>query len=259
MTTTSEPAIVPDQLRYSCLAREVAMELAAAEYERFADAVAGLGADDWSRPTRCPAWDVRQLACHVIGMAEFAADPAEGARQRDLAGAAVARHGGDFTDALTALQVAEREKWGVADIVENLRDAGRRAAAGRTWTPQQALDAPMPGPFMVNGTAEWWAVGYLTDTILTRDVWMHRADLCAAVGAPMTISADHDGMIVADVVQEWADRHGRPFTLTLTGIAGGAFTRGDGGDELRLDALEFTAIVSGRGTGTGLLATQVPF
>ena len=117
----------------------------------------------------------------------------------------------------------------------------------------------MPVPFVVNGSPEWWSVGYLVDTILTRDVWMHRIDLCAAVGMPMTITAEHDGAIVADVVDEWAQRHGQPFSLTLTGTAGGVFARGHGGDELELDAIEFATIVSGRGTGTGLLATQVPF
>ncbi|HEY5882314.1 MAG TPA: maleylpyruvate isomerase family mycothiol-dependent enzyme [Nakamurella sp.] len=259
MTTTTDPATVPRPLRCSGLEWDAAMALAAAEYERFADVIVDLGADDWGRPTRCPAWDVRQLACHVIGMAEFAADQTELARQEALAGAAVARRGGAFIDALTALQVQERESWLPADVVASVRAAGRRAAAGRAATPAQVRDAAMPAPFVFNGSPEWWSVGYLVGTILTRDVWMHRIDLCAAVGSPLAISADHDGVIVADVVDEWAQRHGRPFSLTLTGTAGGVFARGHGGDELELDAIEFATVVSGRGTGTGLLATQVPF
>lgn len=259
MTTMSESTAAPRQLCRSRFDRTRAMALAGDEYERFADAVVGLRADDWGRPTRCPAWDVRQLTCHVIGMAEFAADPTEGDRQLGLAGADVARRGGDFTDALTALQVRERESWLPADVVANVRAAGQRAAVGRASTPAQVLDAPMPVPFIINDSPEWWSVGYLVDTILTRDVWMHRIDLCAAVGSPLAISADHDGVVVADVVEEWAQRHGRPFSLSLTGTAGGVFTRGHGGDEHELDAIEFATIVSGRGTGTGLLATQVPF
>jgi uncharacterized protein (TIGR03083 family) len=241
------------------LARPTAKALAAAEYERFADVVVGLDADGWGRPTRCPAWDVRQLVCHVIGMADYSADPEESHRQGALAGAALARRGGEFIDALTALQVAERENWSPADVVASVRGAGRRAAERRAATPPAALDVALPNPFVFNDATEWWSVGYLVDTILTRDVWMHRIDLCAAVGMPMTINADHDGVIVADVVDDWADRHGRPFTLTLTGDAGGVFARGDDGEELELDAIEFASIVSGRGTGTGLLATRVPF
>ena len=46
-----------------------AMRLAAEEYARVADAVAALAAADWAKPTDCPAWDVRQIVCHVVGMA----------------------------------------------------------------------------------------------------------------------------------------------------------------------------------------------
>jgi len=38
----------------------------------------------------------------------------------------------------------------------------------------------------------------------------------------MVLTPDHDARIVADVVAEWAGRHGRPFTLHLTGPAGGS-------------------------------------
>jgi hypothetical protein len=57
-------------------------------------------------------------------------------------------------------------------------------------------------------------MGYLLDTILTRDPWMHRVDIARATGRDMVLTADHDGRIVADVVAEWARRHGQPFTLT---------------------------------------------
>lgn len=72
-------------------------------------------------------------------------------------------------------------------------------------------------------------------------------------------SSAHDGRIVADVVKEWARRHGRPFTLVLTGPAGGEYTQGDGDEHIELDAIEFCRALSGRGTGTGLLIQTVPF
>lgn len=50
---------------------------------------------------------------------------------------------------------------------------------------------------------------------------MHRIDIARATGAPLRLSAGHDGVIVADVVGEWAGRHGQPCTLTLTGPADG--------------------------------------
>ena len=45
------------------------------------------------------------------------------------------------------------------------------------------------------------------------------------------LTADHDGVIVADVVAEWARRHGQPYQLKLTGPAGGSWTSGTGGEE----------------------------
>jgi hypothetical protein len=75
----------------------------------------------------------------------------------------------------------------------------------------------------------------------------------------MELTADHDGRIVADAVADWADRHGRPFTLHLEGAAGGEFVQGEDGEELALDAVEFCRILSERAPGEGLLAQPVPF
>jgi hypothetical protein len=61
------------------------------------------------------------------------------------------------------------------------------------------------------------------------------------------------------VVAEWARRHGQPVMLHLTGLAGGRFASGDGGQELTLDAVEFCRILSGRAEGSGLLAQEAPF
>ncbi len=106
---------------------------------------------------------------------------------------------------------------------------------------------------------EWWRIGYLLDVILTRDVWMHRVDVCRATGRELQLTPEHDGVLVADVVAEWAQRHGRPYRLRLTGPAGGEWSAGTDGEELELDAVEFCRLLSGRGSGSGLLSSQVPF
>ena len=41
--------------------------------------------------------------------------------------------------------------------------------------------------------------------------------------------------------------------------AGGTYAHGTGGPHFQLDAVEFCRVLSGRGTGAGLLAQQVPF
>ena len=68
---------------------------------------------------------------------------------------------------------------------------------------------------------------------------MHRADICRATGANHVLTADHDGVLVADVVAEWIARHGQPCTLRLTGPAGGSWETGDGGPVIETGAVEF--------------------
>ena len=112
---------------------------------------------------------------------------------------------------------------------------------------------------VIDDRPEKWRMSYLMDVILTRDPWMHRSDIAAATGVPMQLTAEHDGVIVADVVAEWARRHGRSYDLTLTGTAGGHWHDGPDGERLTMDAIEFCRLISGRGSGSGLLATAVPF
>ena len=258
MTTISTEAP-----RESALPHDLAMRLAATEYERFAAAVSELSGDDWTRPTDCPAWTVHELVAHVVGMASMASSPLEERRQRK---AVVARmrqqgHAGTFLDALTAHQVDLFRDRTPDELVVISSTIGAKAARGRKRTPRFIRKRRLPVPQHVNGVTEHWTVGYLVDTVLTRDPWMHRVDLAEATGLPMTLTADHDGVIVADIVDEWARRHGRPYHLTLTGPAGGFWSSGvaDEADHLMLDAIQFCRVLSGRSEGHGLLSTQVPF
>lgn len=49
------------------------------------------------------------------------------------------------------------------------------------------------------------------------------------------------------------------FQLRLTGLAGGDYRRGDGGDTLELAAVEYGRLLSGRGSGDGLLSSRIVF
>jgi uncharacterized protein (TIGR03083 family) len=245
------------------LARPTAMLLAETEYRRVADAVDALTPDAWSRPTDCPAWDVRQLVAHIAGMTTFVSTPLEMARQ--LRAAKARRQAGQaLVDAQTAVQIAERDHMGPDELRSELRRTGPRAARGRRRIPAFVRRLRLPEPQVVNGAPETWSLGYCTDVIFTRDPWMHRLDLARATGQAPELTADHDGVIVADVVLEWARRHGRPYRLDLTGPAGGSWSSGVGGEELVMDAADFCRVVSGRpgpdgDHPTGLLRTQVPF
>ena len=248
------PARALARPRPPALDRDTAFRLAATEYERFLAVLRDLDPAEWSRPTECPAWDVRAMAAHVLGMAEMVASVREMARQNRLAGKA-----GGGIDALTALQVREHADLDGAAIVAGLAATAPRAVRGRRRLSRVAGRLKLPEEQVVGSEREYWRIGYLLDVILTRDVWMHRVDISRATGRRPQLTPGHDGVVVADVVAEWASRHGRPYRLRLTGPAGGEWSAGTDGEELELDAVEFCRLLSGRGSGSGLLSSQVPF
>jgi uncharacterized protein (TIGR03083 family) len=247
--------------RQSALSRPVAMRLAAAEYDRCAETFRSLTPAQWARPTDCPAWDVRQLAAHMLGMAEMAASIRENLRQQRKAGQA-AKAGVAYIDALTQLQVDERADWTPERITERYAARAPKATAGRRRTPAFVRSRTMPQAQEMNGVTEPWTLGYLIDVILTRDPWMHRMDIAAATGTAPPLTADHDGVIVADVVAEWAGRHGKDFELTLTGPVGGTWRAGANGPSWTLDAIDFCRAISRRPaslTLDELMNTEVPY
>lgn len=234
--------------------------LAATAYTRFAEVVDTLGDHDWSRPTDCEGWTVRDLVGHVVGAMRSAASSRELMSQQREIKARMKRDGGDETDTMTQVQIDRTAKLTSAELVAECRALVDKATAGRRRIPAP-LRRFVTFRVKLGSINERWKLGYLVDVILTRDAWMHHIDLCRAIGADPVVSADHDGRIVADVVAEWARRHGEPYHLTLTGPAGGTFAAGTiaSKQRLELDAVEFCRILSGRAAGEGLLATEVPF
>lgn len=232
-----------------------AMTLAAAEFEEVIDLLRQLTPEEWATPTSCEPWDVRAMVSHMVGMAEAQASVREFAH---VYRAAAKRDGGAMIDAMTATQVRERATMTPGELVDRLVEVAPRAVRARRRIPalmRWGIRLRQDPPF----DTERWTLGYLFDVISTRDPWMHRLDISRAVGRPMELSTDHDGRLVADVVAEWARRHGQPFTLVLTGPAGGRWQSGNGGEDIELDALDFCWTLSGRAEGQGLMATPVPF
>jgi uncharacterized protein (TIGR03083 family) len=243
--------------------RPTAMRLAQIEYQRVTDAVDALRSEDWTRPTDCTEWEVRQLVAHITGQANLFSTPLELVRQ--IRGAKARQQPGQADiDALTAFQVEERQHLGPEELRAELHRVGPRGARGRRLVPGFLRRRRGPGVEVVNGVPEAWSIGYVTDVIATRDLWMHRLDLARATGRDPVLTADHDGVIVADIVAEWARRHGQPYRLQLTGPAGGRWSSGTGSEEIVMDAADFCRVVSGRPGPDGsqpreLLTTQVPF
>ena len=233
-----------------------AMDLADAECERLLHLVDNLRDSDWSQPTDCIGWSVKDILSHLLGMLELQASSEELGRQVNAANELSARNGTVRLHELTALQVAEHVHLTPTELTAALRvKAPLGLAARRALSPErraQPYDPKLPGE-------QPWTVGYLFDIIHTRDPWAHRIDICRATGHPLVLTPEHDGRIIENVVADWAARHRQPFDLTLTGPAGRRFRGGTTDTPLVLDAVEFCRILSGREPGTGLLATHVVF
>lgn len=246
MTRASTPTTV------SGFDRDAAMDIAAEELRRYAEVLEGLDDDQWAAPTECEPWTVRDMAGHVIG--NHVGILSIAARLRQLWRGR--RRGGNLVDALSANQVADQADLPNREVVAALRSAGTASIAARRRLPRAVRLARFTVP--MHQGKERWSLAYVDDTIWARDMWMHRIDTCRAVGVEPQLSPAHDGVIVADIVREWALRHGEAYHLTLRGPAGGEFRSGMG-EPIDLDAVEFCRLLSGRGHGENLLAVEVGY
>ncbi|WP_052668923.1 maleylpyruvate isomerase family mycothiol-dependent enzyme [Nitriliruptor alkaliphilus] len=239
-----------------------AATLATAVYERLFELLDRLRPDDWARPTDCAGWDVDDIVGHLLGAAEGHASPREALRQSLRGWRERSRFDGSTLDAMNDLQVREHAHLSPEEKVTALRAVVPAAVRTRAGLPGLVRAIPFPIPAvgsMPSGLPTRVTVGQGVDTLITRDVLMHRIDIARAADLDPALGGEADRRLVADIVAEWAQRHGQPVVLHLTGPAGGTYHQHDGGPSLELDAAEFCRVVSGRATGAGLLATHVLF
>ena len=235
--------------------RTEARVLAAAEFERFAALTTSLTPKEWATDTDCVGWDVRKMVLHVLGSADAQTSPLVFLHQL--------RHGlplnkeidsHHWVDGLNELQIRERSELSNDEVVAQLKAVGGKAVKGRFGTPLPMRYIPVP----FGDPVGWKPVNYLLEVGFTRDLWAHRIDIHAVIGRHMELDLAHDGRLVADIVREWAELHGEPFDLHLTGTAGGTFSQGEGGEYVEMDALEFIRTLAGRLPGTGVMRHRLP-
>jgi len=254
MTSTSMRGV--DVATITPIPYREAITMAAVEHRRVADLLAALPADAWSRPTDCARWDVKALALHLLGSLDGQASVREFIHQWRHGRPLTAEIGGvHWVDGMNELQIRERAHLSPPDIVRRIRETAPRAehARRRIPPPVRALRVLELGPPV--GRVR---VDYLTGMGLTRDAWMHRIDLCRAVNQTPALTPEHDGRLIADIVAEWARLHGEPFTLILTGPAGGQYRQGTDGPTHEVDAVQLCRILSGRAHGEGVLRHPLP-
>ena len=233
------------------LTHSEAVAMARLELERFLALVTSLSDDDWEKPTVCPLWNVRQILAHVTGAAASHASWSEFKRQGNRKVQQPYRASGlSFLDSMNQIQVDDRASATPGELIDELRTVGPRAIATRERLPAwlRTIRVPLPA---LGGIVP---IGYLTDLIYTRDMWMHRLDICRATEREMIQTSQHDGritaLVVRDLVRKLTPRlGGRAVAYELTGISGGCWSLGENVRpiaRITMDVIDFHLLASGR-------------
>lgn len=222
------------------------------QYVRLANVLTTLSEEEWAAPTPCTGWDVKALSSHVLGGLECVRKPREFVRQY-LAGVRLAKQlKVSPIDGFNEVQVREHAHLSGAEIAGRIATLIEPALRHRMRTPM-LLRYGVWTKLDVRGRTP---MAWVLDVVYTRDTFLHRLDVAAAIGRAAEVD-QVEGRVIADMVKEWMARHGEPVTLRLTGPAGGTYVSGSGGREVECDAIDWVRAVSGRAPAEGLLATQV--
>ena len=186
-----------------------------AEYDAFADLIEGLTEKQWNATARCAGWQTRDVAGHVVGLAEDTAAGVPGSRNADEEAASV-RHESP-AGAAARLRTAVAALRGLLDAIDD-----------DVW------NGPSGVPDLTLGE------GVLT---LWYDTYVHADDIRAAVGLPSDRGDGLDAAIAYFAAQLTTKGWG-PATLALDGV--GRHEIGGGGREITGDALQFALVATGR-------------
>lgn len=115
------------------------------------------------------------MVAHVAGAAASFVNRSEFRRQNSLRVQRPYRKAGlSRLDAMNQIQVDDRGGTGPAELISELRDVGPLAVAARRRMPALVRAVRLPlGLFYLMGRV-WVPIGYMSDVIMTRDMWMHR-------------------------------------------------------------------------------------
>jgi uncharacterized protein (TIGR03083 family) len=236
-------------------------KLAEQELAAFVQLLEQLSPDDWSKPTACALWDVRDVVAHQGGHVQMGSGFRGFVAQLDPRGTRPYRKRGMSTlDALNQRQVEMRRAMSTEDLIAEVRDGTPRAIASRGRLNPVARRLRVPAP-----PVGWVGLGTLLHRIFPRDMWVHRLDVADATGKPFTQARGHDDamleLTVADAANSIEKKSpGLCFRLTLTGPAGGSWIVGGTGSptwELRMDVTDFMRRSSGRiDVATALTRTE---
>jgi uncharacterized protein (TIGR03083 family) len=220
-----------------------AHELRAAEIAAWTELLASLEPDDWSRPSVCALWDVKDIVGHTCGHAEEILRPwLFPLRERRAA-----RHHPEMSkiDGQMQVQVEEHRELPPAQLRERFVRLWPRANRRLRRIPDLVRRLQLP-----TGVPESpkIALAYLHDVIYLRDLWMHRDDICQATGKPFA-PGGHDSAVVEQVLRDLDGQWSGPAVFVeLTGAVRGVWRLGAGEPvaTVRIDAVEYMRTLAGR-------------
>jgi uncharacterized protein (TIGR03083 family) len=188
---------------------------AIAEYEAFADLLDTLDPQEWRAPSRCVGFEVRDVAGHVVGLAEDVSKGVPGSRTAEQEAATVRED--------TPAQAAARLRTAITSLRGLLAVLDDAAWAG---------PSPVPDVSLGHGVLTLWY-----------DTYVHADDIRAATRRP---SERGNGLeaSVAYLAAELEQRGWGPASLALAGI--GRYEVGQGGAEVAGDPLQFVLVATGR-------------
>ncbi|QUH01236.1 maleylpyruvate isomerase family mycothiol-dependent enzyme [Saccharopolyspora erythraea] len=220
-----------------------AADLLLPEVDAMRDLLGALTPEEWRRPTECTGWNVHDVVAHLVGNAENALDTELLAR-RVREGAA--RYAG--RPRLDAMNEVAVDAWRDRPDDELLAEFDRlwpQVLQALPEMPEQARDLRFDTGYP---DVPPLSLGYVVDVILTRDMWMHRVDICRATGRTFAMHPHDLGVaeqVLRDLDDEWA---GPPFVLELSGLVNGDWRIGDDAPEATVegDAMDVLRGLSGR-------------
>ncbi|MGW6280739.1 maleylpyruvate isomerase family mycothiol-dependent enzyme [Kribbella sp. NPDC055071] len=216
-----------------------------AELQAWHDLLASVEGDEWHRRTVCDAWDVADIAGHLIGQAEDVITPWSFPR-RFRKSKRVYPDAPRF-DAHMMIQADEHRGTPPAELRTSFDTRWAKATRKISSEPQLIRRFSMQvedNPRM--------SLGYIRDILLARDLWMHRDDVCQALGRSFD-AGPYAAELIAQVIYDleasgpfWGERPA--VELELTGQGGGTYRlgRGEPVGRASVDAVSYMRTLSGR-------------
>ena len=168
--------------------KEQATAALAAAFESTLALVTGLPADEWSRPTALPGWDVKANVVHILGTEAMLLGESTPEIDVDVTTLPHVRNDiGAFNEAwIVAMADTSTD-----DVVAGLRDRVDQRLAALRAMPQDEWDAESFTPAGPDTYGRFMRIRIM-------DTWMHEQDIREAVGRP----GDDDGPAVEFVLDE---------------------------------------------------------